>query len=243
MMATNRAKMNVWAVPVAALMLSSWMGLFASWRSTFSCDLVAVQYPAGGVHLTVKAVGIWSYQKEVSDDLKGSAIVCVDYGVTLAQQPELKNILPSSKTLQVYSILASSFYFAAFLAVVIFILKLPMHPEALNQIEGVQYPIGGKTATLASFFFTNAAIIHIISLHGLIHNNVNSTYDQSPICNPTYSHCKLGPGGRWAVFAIANAFFCKLVLLLAAFYVGRMVRQGETHDSVGDMSPIPLLRC
>jgi hypothetical protein len=210
-----------------ALASLAWLGLFASGWSTFSCDLVAVQYPAGGVHLTVRAVGIWSFQKEVSGDPKsndvnarGSSIVCVDYGAILDQEPELKKFLPSSKTLQVCSIVACSLYFVAFLAVVIFLLIVLMDPQALNRIDGMKYSspggIASIAATSAAFCFTAAAAIHVITLQGLIHYNDTSTNDQ---------HCYIGPGGSWAVFAIVIAFFCGLVFLLAANFPRCMTRR------------------
>jgi hypothetical protein len=219
-----------------ALVSLAWLGLFASGWSTFSCDLVAVHYPTGGVHLTVRAVGIWSFQKEVSGDPKnsdvsarGSNIVCVDYGAILSQEPELKNILPSSKILQVCSIVACSFYFLAFLAVVIFLLIVLMHPQALNRRDGMKYSspggIASIAATSAAFCFTVAATIHAISLQGLMHYDDTSTNDQSTICNPTYSQCYIGPGGSWAIFAIVSAFFCGLVLLLAANFSRCMTRR------------------
>ena len=208
-----------------ALVLLSWAGLLASGWSAFSCDLVAVRYPAGGVRLTVEAVGIWGYRKagapgDPGGGEGGGAAACVGYGATLAKQPELKNILPSSRMLQICSVLATSFYFAAFLAVVIFASISSAHPGVIDQSEAVR--IGGMkiAATAAACSFPTAAIIHIVSLHGLIHYNDDSVNnDQSPICNPTYSSCYLGPGGRWAVFAIVGAFFCGINSLLAAYYV------------------------
>ena len=146
-------------------------------------------------------------------------MVCVDYG---AIDLKLKNILPSSKALQVCSIVACSFYLAAFLGLVIFLLVLLMHPEALNRKDGMKYSspgvIANMAATSAAFFFTAAGTIHMTTLHGLIHYNDTSTDDQSTICNPAYSHCYIGPGGSWAVFAIVSAFVCGFVLLLAGYY-------------------------
>jgi len=50
---------NIVVVP-----LLSWMGLLASgWSCFFSCDLIDVTYPPGGVRLTVEAVGIWGYRR------------------------------------------------------------------------------------------------------------------------------------------------------------------------------------
>jgi hypothetical protein len=196
--------------------LLSWLGLFASGWSNFSCNLVAVQYPEGGVRLTIDAIGYWSYQKEVTNNDTKTTFVCVDYDATLTQQP--RNILPSSKTLQIYAILASSSYFVAFVAGIVSVVMLSIHSENTDEI---QYPTRGVTMTmiLASFFFACAAIFHIIPLYALIHYNDGSTNDQSPICNPSYSTCYLGPSGYLAIFAISAAFVCGLVLCLTVYHV------------------------
>jgi len=197
--------------------LLSWLGLFASGWSNFSCNLVAVQYPEGGVRLTIDAIGYWSYQKEVTNNDTKTTFVCVDYDATFTQQP--RNILPSSKTLQVYAILASSSYFIAFVAGIISLVILSIHSEKTDK---VQFPTRGITVTtiLAAFFFASAAIFHIIPLHALIHyNDGGSTNDQSPICNPAYSKCYIGPSGYLAVFAIGDAFVCGSVSCLTAYHV------------------------
>lgn len=196
--------------------LLSWLGLFASGWSSFSCNLVAVQYPKEGVRLTIDAIGYWSYQKEITNDNAKTTFVCVDYDAALTQQP--RNILPSNKTLQVYAILASSSYFIAFVAGIVSLVMLSIHSEKTDEI---QYPTRGVTITIivAAFFFACAAIFHIIPLYALIHYNDGSTNNQSPICNPTYSTCYLGPSGYLAIFAIGVAFVCGLVSCLTVYHV------------------------
>lgn len=196
--------------------LLSWLGLFASGWSSFSCNLVAVQYPEGGVRLTIDAIGYWSYQKEVTNNDTKTTFVCVNYDATLTKQP--RNILPSSKTSQVYAILASSSYSIAFVFGIISLVMLSIHSE---KSDVVQYPTRGITVTtiVAAFFFAGAAVFHIIPLHGLMHYNDGSTNDQSPICNPTYSTCYLGPSGYLAVFAVGAAFVCGLVSCLTVYHV------------------------
>ena len=176
----------------------------------------------------MRAVGYWSYEKEVpvtKEDVQrnnnngsskvGSATttVCVDYDTTLAQHPELNSVLPSSSTLQVYALMATSFYCVAFFVGVIFIVILSIHSEEFDEDE--QYPMRGvliTTISVGACFFTSAAVFHILPLHGLLHyysNNNSTNIARSAIaCNPIYSHCSLGPGGHMAVFAIGAAFIC-----------------------------------
>lgn len=217
----------LWALLFALFTL---LGLFASVWATCSCNLIAIQWNKGGVHLTVTAVGFFSYQRDAVDpqhkNESANAInqvtkeVCVDYGAV--QQVGMQKFFPSNQTLQVYSILGPSFYFAAILAMLMFMLILSMHPEVLTQSETEQYPATGLaiTVTMASVFLLVSGIFQLLSVHGLLHYSDNNTNDQSPICNPTYSTCHLGPGGNWAVFAIFSSFFCGLVSCLAAYFVG-----------------------
>ena len=108
----------------------------------------------------MRAVGYWSYEKEVpvtKEDVQrnnnngsskvGSATttVCVDYDTTLAQHPELNSALPSSSTLQVYALMATSFYCVAFFVGVIFIVILSIHSEEFDEDE--QYPMRGVLIT------------------------------------------------------------------------------------------------
>ena len=166
---------------------------------------------------------------------------CVRYGATLAGQPELKDMFPSSRMLQFCSVLAIAFYLVAFLAVVVVFFASVIssssahRPGAIDRsyeesaicpptttTTGAGMTIAAATA-VAAFSFPTSAIMHIVILHGLLHYNdhdgeANNNDQSSPICNPTYSSCYLGPGGRYAVLAIVTAFFCGIVSLLPAYY-------------------------
>jgi len=228
-----------WPFLAASFACLIWMGVFSSVWSAFSCDLVAVDYPAGGVQLSITAVGIWSYQREVVDDTQNNNSghndihqktrkECVAYGTKQSIHhggADMKDFFPSNKTLQLYSIMASSFYFAAILSYLFWLLIISMHPEALSQSEIQQYPATGITATVAAsaVLHMNAGIFHLLSLDGLLHYSDNDK-SSSPICNSSYSHCHLGPGGHWAAYAIFSAFVTGSVLCSAACFVGRRAR-------------------
>lgn len=228
-----------WPCCAFAFAVIAWMGLFASAWSTFSCDLVAVHYPAGGVELSITGVGFWSYQRErevVDDDTKhnkedgsdkhenqATKKECVNYSAAPANPAvNMTGFFPSDQKLQVYSIVAPSLYFAATLALFMFMLILSMHPEVLLQAETEQYPATGLRTTMkaAIVLFYSAGYFHILSSYGLLHFSDNSTNDKSPICNPDYSQCNLGRGGHWASYAIFSSFFCGSVLCFAAYFVG-----------------------
>lgn len=179
-------------------------GLFASMWSTFSCNLVSVEYPDGGLHLSITAVGIWKFEKEVTEQHPGSSQeatkkVCVGYDASQEnQRADTGGFFPTDKTIQVYSILACSFYFAGMLSMLMYLLIPP------SMRTGV---VVGCVA-----FLVNAGIFHVLCLHGLSHPP-----DQSPICNAAYSHCHLGPGGRWAVYAVLSAL---LVSCIGTYHIG-----------------------
>lgn len=207
---------SLWGSLIAVFAL---MGLFASVWATCSCNLVAVKWNEGGVELSISAVGIWSYEQEVvvqsnkdigaisSDDTTKKG--CVDYGAKQhAEAGNMQDFFPSNTALQVYSILGPSLYFAAILMLVCMAIML------FFQSETDVYPDVGVTVAVAlsAVFFVLSCIFQLLSIQGILHssNNDDSTDHQSPICNPTYSHCNLGPGGHWAVFGMCGSFICGL---------------------------------
>ena len=222
-------------IGVISFALMLWMGLFASIWCTYSCDLYNVNYTTGGVQLSITGIGIRSYQKEVevvddnntqqhdNTDNNNSPPkmkkVCVDYGGgnKHAEIASMKEFFPTDSKIQTYSILAPSFYFAAGLSLLLFAFILYAYP-----VEG--YPITCLTSLVvgAGLLLLNAGIFHSLSLNGLLHSyeNNNSSSATSPLCNPAYSTCSLGSGGRWAAYAIFSSLSCSLVICVATYFVG-----------------------
>jgi len=221
----------------------SLMGLFASgWSTFFSCDLVAVQYPKGGVHLLVKAFGLWSYQQEVvQKNHNGSSNgnnnkhvkTCVDYDAIQKnhQDVDLKDFFPVDKTTQAYSIVSVSFYVAAMLAIFIFALIVLVHPEVFTGSESVHYPATGMTSSVmaAACFFAGAGGFYSLLIHGLLQTSQigGSDSESSSICIPSHSHCHLGRGGYWVVFTICTSFICGSIASIAAYNI-RRIRAGKS---------------
>ena len=226
-----------------SFMVLSLMGLFVSgWSTFFACDLVAVKYPKGGVHLLVKAFGVWSYQQEViKKNHNGSSNginkhvttkSCLDYDAIQKnhQDVDLKDFFPVNKTTQAYSIVSVSFYIAAMLAIFIFLVIVLAHPEVFTGSESVHYPATGMTGSViaAACFFVGAGVFYSLLIHGLLHfsEGAGSNSQSLSICSPTHSHCRLGRGGYWVVFTICTSFVCGLVASIAAYNI-RRIRAGK----------------
>ena len=131
----------------------------------------------------------------------------------------MKEFFPTDSKIQTFSILAPSFYVAAVLSLLLFSGIIYAYP-----VEG--YPITCLTSLVvgAGLLLLNSGIFHSLSLNGLIHsyenNNNNSNSATSPLCNPAYSTCSLGAGGRWAAYAIFSSLSCPLVIFVATYFVG-----------------------
>mmetsp|Transcript_15540 Transcript_15540/g.32884 ORF Transcript_15540/g.32884 Transcript_15540/m.32884 type:complete len:232 (-) Transcript_15540:1156-1851(-) len=222
-------------------------GLFASVWATCSCNLIAIEYNKGGVHLSITAVGFFGYQRNGVDpthnndrDLRGNRgvyemkkQVCADYGKTQHMEVDLRHFFPTNHTLQMYSIVGPSFYFAGIFSIILFLFILVMHPEVLAQSETIEYPPKGitTTITMAAVCLLASGIFQVYSVHGLMHFSDNESNDRSPICNPAYSSCHLGKGGKWAAFSIFCAFFCGFMMCFGAYFVAS--RAGRTTRCCG----------
>lgn len=221
----------------------SLVGLVSSaWTTFFACDLVAVRYPAGGVQLLVTAFGIWSYQQKIvqnnrngnaDDKNKRMAMTktCVDYDRIQKnhQDVDLKDFFPVNTTIQAYAIVSFSFYIAAMMAIFIFLLIVLAHPEVFSGSESVSYPATGMTSsvTSAACFFLVACVFHSLLMYRLLHFSENGSASSSSICSPAHSHCHLGLGGYWVVFALSTSFVSGIVASVAAHKV-RRVRAGRS---------------
>ena len=201
-------------MPLVALI--ALLGLVGSVWATCSCDLVAVEWNQGGLQLSITAVGVWSYQREVVEPpRKGrdnthptTELVCVGYGTTpnTQQSVNTKDLFPSSKTLQIYSIFGPSLYFAAILTKMVFAMATLFSLEASD----LDSATSGAAAAVAAVLLLSSGIFQLLSVHGLMHYS-------DKICNE-YSRCSLsGVGGHWAIVGIFCAFFvCGLASCFAA---------------------------
>ena len=209
------------------------MGLFASVWATTSCNLLEVHWNTGGVQLVITGVGYWSYQQEViqqnkgGNDVQSTKEICVDYGSKpLPQQADMTHFFPSNNTLQAFSIVGPSLYFAAILAMLIFIMIISMHPERYMNIQSTgdnnfqRHKGAIAAAAIISILMVLSGIFQILSVHDLLDSSNNNIHNQSssPFCNTTYSTCNMGTGGYWSVFAIVSSFTLSAVASCVALY-------------------------
>ncbi|KAL9183463.1 hypothetical protein ACHAXT_004319 [Thalassiosira profunda] len=195
------------------------------------CDLVAVEWNQGGLQLSITAVGIWSYQREVvepprkgkdSNNHPTTELICVGYGTTpQTQSVNTEGFFPSSKILQIYSILGPSLYFAAILTMTVFAMATLFSLEASDRDSATS----AAAAAVAAVLLLSSGIFQLLSVHGLMHHS-------DKICNE-YSRCSLsGVGGHWAIVGIFCAFFvCGLASCFAA-NVGCRNRKRRGDDVV-----------
>ena len=210
------------------------MGLFASVWATTSCNLLEVHWNTGGVQLVITGVGYWSYQQEViqqnkgGNDVQSTKEICVDYGSKpLPQQADMTHFFPSNNTLQAFSIAGPSLYFAAILAMLIFMMIISMHPDRYMNIQltgdnNFQRHKGATAAAaIVSILMVLSGIFQILSVHDLLDSSNNNIHNQSssPFCNTTYSTCNMGTGGYWSVFAIISSFTLSAVASCVALYL------------------------
>lgn len=229
--------------PIAMIIfvLVAWIGLFASIWSVYSCDLYIVEYPQGGLQLSITGIGTSTYQKEVKVDNNTTTQqqshmenVCLEYaGLNKhAEIASMKEFFPTNTSIQVYAKLAPSFYFVGMAVLLVFACNIILHyPEILtakmDEIEEEEYPIRCMTFSIAvaGTCLVLAGIFHLLSLHGLKfnydHSSSSSTATtQRPICNPEFSQCTLGKGGHWAAFAIFSSLVCGLISCIATYHIG-----------------------
>lgn len=213
-------------------------GLCASIWAACSCDVIAIRWYEGGLTLSITAVGFSSYQRD-SPDLRDALHdekpemehICVGYGIDQQmphQQADLQKFFPSSRALEVFSLVGPTLHFVAILLLMMFAMILAMHTEVLSGSESGTYPPTGisSTITAAAACLLLSGGFQLLSVRSLFY-----TDESSLICNPTYSTCGLGPGGKWGAFAIASAFLCGLVTCVGAYFV--ITRPGRSTRCCG----------
>ena len=151
----------------------------------------------------------------------------------IPQQADMTHFFPSNNTLQAFSIVGPSLYFAAILAMLIFMMIISMHPERYMNIQltgdaNFQRHKGViAAAAIISMLLVMSGIFQILSVHGLLDSSNNNTHSQSssPFCNTTYSTCNMGTGGYWSVFAIISSFTLSVMAsCMALYFVGCRAR-------------------
>lgn len=211
------------AISFVAMLL---FGVLSSLWTAASCKLVLIDWNPGGVELTVQGVGLWRYNQQVVNGTQ-VANYCVPYDATNKVQKEinLDGFFPDDKTLQIYSLLSPSTAFVSLIALMVFITEIKITPEILSGTtrKSVDPTLAIRAAALAGVMLVIGGIFQLVATFQLLHYKPASTTTgyQSPICNPSYSHCKLGPVGVWSVFGALTLIVAGIISFHSARRVAK----------------------
>jgi hypothetical protein len=208
-------------------------GLISSIWATASCKLVQIDYNKGGVELTIEGVGFWRYEQKVTNGTH-TANYCAPYGQKVHKEINLEGFFPEDKTLQAYSIVSPSAVFASVLFFLVCMVEVHFDPEILygSMIpESVQPATTIRSAALAGVLLMISGILQMLATFSLLHFHPTPTTAgyESPLCNPAYSHCRLGPIGIWAVFGSLALFSAGVI----SCYFSRRIAQ--RHGGKGNI--------
>jgi hypothetical protein len=198
-----------------------WFGFMSTLWASSSCELVQIDYNKGGLELTIEGVGFWRYEQKVTNGTHISNY-CAPYGQKVHKEINLEGFFPEDKTLQAYSIVSPSAAFASVLALMVCVVEVSVDPEILswsmnlpgNTIDAsVEPQTTIRSAMLAGVLLMMSGIFQMLATFSLLHYNPTPTATGyvSPLCNPTYSQCRLGPIGIWAVFGSLALFLAGVI--------------------------------
>lgn len=209
--------------------LMVFFGFISSIWAAASCNLVLVDWNPGGVELTIEAVGLWRFAQKATNGTH-TKHSCVSYDRLKAhKETNLDSFFPKDKALQAYSIVSPSTAFASILALMVCLVEVTVYPEILSGTtspESAEPKTAIKAAVIAGGLLIIGGIFQMVSIFSLLHYDYpisTTTGYQSPICNPSFSHCRLGPMGVWGVFGALALIFAGII----SFYYARRV--AHTH--------------
>ena len=211
------------AIAFIAMLL---FGFMSSLWTAASCKLVLIDWNPGGVELTVRGVGLWRYNQQVVNGTQ-VANYCVPYDGTKKVHKEinLDGFFPDDKALQAYSLLSPSTAFVSLIALMVFITEIKITPEILSGTirKSVDPMLAIRAAAFAGVMLVIGGIFQLVATFQLLHYKPASTTTgyQSPICNPSYSHCKLGPVGVWSVFGALTLIVAGIISFHSARRVAK----------------------
>mmetsp|Transcript_27021 Transcript_27021/g.42405 ORF Transcript_27021/g.42405 Transcript_27021/m.42405 type:complete len:271 (-) Transcript_27021:1218-2030(-) len=216
------------AISFALLLL---FGLMSSILSAASCNLIGIDYNKGGVELTIQALGFWRYEQKVTNGTH-VANYCVPYGQKVHKEINLDGFFPEDKTLQAYSIVSPSAVFMSILALMICIVEVRLQPEIMfgRLIPEYVDPLTTiRSSALAGVLLVIGGIMQMVATFSLLYYHPKSTASgyESPLCNPAYSHCKLGSIGIWSVCGSLSLFVAGVISCYSSRRIARRHGKGK----------------
>ncbi len=215
------------AISFALLLL---FGFMSSLWSAASCALIDIDYNKGGVELTIEGLGFWRYEQKVTN---GTQITnyCAPYGQKVRKEINLDGFFPEDKTLQAYSLVSPSAAFMSIFALMICIVEVRFQPEIIfgRLIPEYVDPLTTiRSSALAGVLLMMGGIIQMVATFSLLNYHPKSTASgyESPLCNPAYSHCKLGLVGIWSVFGSLSLFVVGVISCYSSRRIARRHGKG-----------------
>lgn len=228
------------AILYALLLL---FGFMSSIWAAASCKLVQIEYNKGGLELSIEGVGFWRYCQKLTNGTH-TTNYCAPFGQQVHSEVNLDGFFPDDKFLQAYSVVSPSTVFASIFALMICLVEVQVQPEILFGLipEHVDPSTTIRSSALAGVLLMVGAIIQMVATFSLLHYHPQSTASgyESPLCNPAYSHCKLGPIGIWAVIGALALFFAGVISCYSSHRIARRHGKGKMCDTAQPLSS-PLL--
>ena len=207
-----------------------WFGFMSSLWAAASCKLVDIEYNKGGLELSIEGVGFWRYEQKITNGTH-TTNYCAPFGQQVHSEVNLDGFFPDDKFLQAYSVASPSTIFASIFALMICVVEVQVQPEILFGLipEHVDPSTTIKSSALAGVLLMMGAIIQMVATFSLLHYHPKSTASGylSPLCNPDYSHCKLGPVGIWAVLGALALFFAGAISCYSSHRIARRHGKGK----------------
>lgn len=206
-------------------------GFMSSLWSAASCALIDIDYNKGGVELTIEGLGFWRYEQKVTNDTHVTNYCAPYNGQQVHKEINLDGFFPEDKTLQAYSIVSPSAVFTSIVALMLCIVEVRYQPEIIfgRLIPEYVDPLTTiRSSALAGVLLMIGGIFQMVATFSLLNYHPKSTASgyESPLCNPTYSHCKLGPIGIWSVFGSLSLFVAGVISCYSSRRIARRHGKG-----------------
>ena len=182
------------------------------------------------MHLSITGVGIRRFQQILPKPSQGiEEVQCLDQN-SFTRHSEIskqEHFFPEDHFLQTMSVLAPTLAGVVMSVVIVFLVVATISPEKFHRTLNRQYPWNAMIAyylVLGLILIAAGTAELLVILHLLHVKNPGSDAYDSPICNPQYSTCQLGMGGKIAAAGVACCYAGGLVAIFAAMVTMRARR-------------------
>ncbi|KAL7489603.1 hypothetical protein ACHAW6_015257 [Cyclotella cf. meneghiniana] len=226
-----------WLIGIILFSFLTWASFILSLYSTYSCDIILVDWNRNALNLSVSGVGIFRFQQRTRNIPRNrNEIHCVEYASfkTNAGIQNIEEFFTVDRDLRVLSILAPTLAGVVFLGIMGLMVMASIYPDKfMNRLTNPEYPWKSLSISyvLAGMLLIAVGTMELIVVLDLLNfaNPVNDIH-VSPICNSAYSTCRIGGGGKASISATLFCYCAALIALIAACITVGSKRR-ETHGS------------